>query len=660
MGGGNPSLPQPVDAYNPSTDTWSTISQMPTSREGAGVAALNGLIYVAGGNVAGGVPSGILQAYDPANNTWNSSLASMTPRAHHALVAAGGKLYAMGGHTGPSNTGATALVELYDPALNQWTTLAPMAAARAFFAAGALNTDATIVVAGGAGTGPSTELYTVSTNSWASGPAMLTTQGTGASAVVNNALFVFGGGSSSQTVQMFRPAGTMPSGWAALSLMPTARGQSAAAAVGDVVYVMGGLAGGASLSTVEAFSTPPPGDFFVTSGGSGGGSGSLPTVQWQSTDMSVANISQFGFATGNAAGETTIEASANGISCVTTNTCASLTVTSMAHLTFTLAPGSAPFESVSVTVFDLSENQPHGTFDVPFGDPQSVQPGSVRLFFNAPDGYTVSPTQIDVTVVGGEDVIIPLLFSLIDVTPPTIDPHANVTAEASGPGGATVTYSPPATHDAVDGNGVASCTPASGVTFPLGHTTVTCSAADAAGNPAIDTFFDVFVADTTSPVVTVPADISIVLTMSTDSSAVATFTSSATDVVDSAPVVSCTPASGSTFPVGTTMVSCTATDEAGNASQPKTFKVIVEPKNAKAPKVVAPGNITVDATGPSGAIVTFTATATDPVYGNTLPVVCIPASGSTFPIGMTTVTCSATNDFGRSDTDTTKIIVRVP
>jgi hypothetical protein len=68
--------------------------------------------------------------------------------------------------------------------------------------------------------------------------------------------------------------------------------------------------------------------------------------------------------------------------------------------------------------------------------------------------------------------------------------------------------------------------------------------------------------------------------------------------------------------------------------------------------------MTVDATAPSGAIVTFTATATDPVYGNTLPVICTPASGSMFPVGVTTVTCSATNDFGKSDTDTTKITVR--
>jgi N-acetylneuraminic acid mutarotase len=660
MGGGNPSLPQPVDAYNPATDTWSTVSQLPTSREGAGVAALDGLIYVAGGNVAGGVPSGILETYDPASNTWNTSRAPMTPRAHLALVAADGKLYAMGGHTGPSNSGLTALVERYDPILNQWTTMAPMSAARALFAAGALNSDATIVVAGGAGAGPSTELYTVSTNSWASGPAMLSTQGTGASAVVNNALFVFGGGGNSQSVQMFRPEGTMPGGWAALALMPTSRGQSAAAAVGEVVYVMGGLAGGASLSILEAFSTPPPGDLFVSSGGSGGGgaSGSLPTVQWQSTDMAVASISQFGFATGNTAGETTIVATANGISCVTTNTCAQLTVTSPARITFALAPGSAPFASVSVTAFDLSAGELHGTFDVPIGEPQALDAGSMRLYFNAPDGYTVTPTQVDVTVVGGEDITIPLLFSLIDMTPPTIDPHANVTAEASGPGGAAVSYSPPATHDAVDGDGVATCSPASGSIFPIGHTTVTCSAADPAGNHAIDSFFDVLVADTTPPVLTVPADISIVLTTAAASSAVATFTASAIDLVDGAPSVSCAPGSGSTFPVGTTIVSCTATDYTGNGSQPKTFKVIIVPKNAKAPKVEAPANITVEATGPSGAIVTFTATATDPVYGNTLPVICTPGSGSIFPLGVTTVICSATNDFGRSDTDTTRITVR--
>lgn len=60
------------------------------------------------------------------------------------------------------------------------------------------------------------------------------------------------------------------------------------------------------------------------------------------------------------------------------------------------------------------------------------------------------------------------------------------------------------------------------------------------------------------------------------------------------------------------------------------------------PVVTVPSNMTVNATSPSGATVTFTASATDDVDGP-LPATCTPASGSTFPIGTTTVTCTATD-----------------
>src|SRR5262249_2481263 len=58
--------------------------------------------------------------------------------------------------------------------------------------------------------------------------------------------------------------------------------------------------------------------------------------------------------------------------------------------------------------------------------------------------------------------------------------------------------------------------------------------------------------------------------------AVVTFTATATDNVDGTDPVTCTPASGSTFPVGTTTVNCTATDAAGNYSS-GSFKVTVNP-----------------------------------------------------------------------------------
>ena len=65
------------------------------------------------------------------------------------------------------------------------------------------------------------------------------------------------------------------------------------------------------------------------------------------------------------------------------------------------------------------------------------------------------------------------------------------------------------------------------------------------------------------------------------------------------------------------------------------------------PIVTVPANKTVDATTPAGRVVTFAASASDIVDGSLTPK-CSPSSGSTFPIGMTTVTCSATDAHGNT------------
>src|SRR5581483_5058224 len=82
---------------------------------------------------------------------------------------------------------------------------------------------------------------------------------------------------------------------------------------------------------------------------------------------------------------------------------------------------------------------------------------------------------------------------------PTISAASNLTLEATGASGATVPYASPATHDAVDGNGSASCAPASGSVFALGTTIVTCAASDAHSNAATPIGFSVLVRDTTPP-----------------------------------------------------------------------------------------------------------------------------------------------------------------
>src|SRR5207302_1797962 len=78
-------------------------------------------------------------------------------------------------------------------------------------------------------------------------------------------------------------------------------------------------------------------------------------------------------------------------------------------------------------------------------------------------------------------------LTVIDQTPPLIAAHADVTAEATSAAGAGVSYLAPSTSDNLDSPGVAVCAPATGSTFPLGTTIVTCNASDANHNAATPT-----------------------------------------------------------------------------------------------------------------------------------------------------------------------------
>jgi hypothetical protein len=167
-------------------------------------------------------------------------------------------------------------------------------------------------------------------------------------------------------------------------------------------------------------------------------------------------------------------------------------------------------------------------------------------------------------------------FALVRPAPgtaPTIAVPAGLTVEATGPSGAAVSYSAQAT-DPKDGSLTPVCTPASGSTFPLGTTPVTCKVTDAAGisNAAS---FNVTVRDTTGPILPHPTDPLVAYATSTAGAKVNYATPTATDAVDGGRPVSCAPASGSTFNPGKTLVTCRASDTSTNTST-TTFTVWVE------------------------------------------------------------------------------------
>src|SRR3990172_3972052 len=120
---------------------------------------------------------------------------------------------------------------------------------------------------------------------------------------------------------------------------------------------------------------------------------------------------------------------------------------------------------------------------------------------------------------------------------------------------------------------------------------------------------------------------------------VVTFITSVLDLVDGSLTPICTPPSGSIFAVGDTTVSCTGTDAHLNIGI-NSFTVTIS--DTTAPTVTVPSDITIEATGPSGEVVTFTASASDLVDGSLTPT-CTPPSGSTFGIGDTMVNCTVTD-----------------
>jgi Tol biopolymer transport system component len=148
-----------------------------------------------------------------------------------------------------------------------------------------------------------------------------------------------------------------------------------------------------------------------------------------------------------------------------------------------------------------------------------------------------------------------------DMTPPVFGAAPDVIAEASGPL-TPLTLTRPGATDEMDGQVPVSCdNPAA---FALGATTVHCAAADRAGNTA-HASFTVTVRDTTPPALTPPGDIS-VDAAGPDGKSVS-FGVSASDLVDGPVPVTCTPASGSMFPIGVTLVDCSASDNAANMAR---------------------------------------------------------------------------------------------
>jgi hypothetical protein len=96
---------------------------------------------------------------------------------------------------------------------------------------------------------------------------------------------------------------------------------------------------------------------------------------------------------------------------------------------------------------------------------------------------------------------------------------------------------------------------------------------------------------------------------------------------------------GNLFSVGSTTITYTATDGSGNTSTTSQMVTVIDDTP---PAITCPAPVTVEFTGATGAAVAFSPVVRDNCAG-AITATCSPPSGSTFPIGATTVTCVATD-----------------
>ena len=150
------------------------------------------------------------------------------------------------------------------------------------------------------------------------------------------------------------------------------------------------------------------------------------------------------------------------------------------------------------------------------------------------------------------------------------------------------------------------------------------------------------VSDTTRPVLSQPQDL-LFPAVDASGATVAYAPPTAVDETDGALAVNCAPAPGVLFPLGRTLVKCTAQDAAGNKAAVK-FAVTVADQTP--PVITQPSDVVVSTTNPAGVTVNFDApVAADAVDGE-LGTSCDVASGTVFPAGATRVTCWAQDRTG--------------
>lgn len=230
---------------------WMTGAPLPEPRTEVAAAPLQGRIVVAGGFLANGGNSRRVDAYDPVSDSW-SRLPDLPVSVDHAAAAAWrGRVVVVGGYGADRRPLRAAF--LYDG--SGWRRLPAPPEERAAAAAAATSDGRVWVVGGRTSGGLATHMLTLDlrTFRWSSLPGPRPREHLAATAL-DGRVYAIGGRLSGYdtnlaTVEAYDPSAAV---WRRLPNLPDARGGTGAAAVGGRIVSVGGEAPDGTRRTVWA------------------------------------------------------------------------------------------------------------------------------------------------------------------------------------------------------------------------------------------------------------------------------------------------------------------------------------------------------------------------------------------------------------------------
>ncbi|HYJ06564.1 MAG TPA: kelch repeat-containing protein, partial [Chthoniobacterales bacterium] len=210
---------------------WKALAHMPHPRQELATAVLNGKIYVIAGLAENFIGTNNVDVYNPATNTWTSVAPIPILNHHNCAAVAAGKLFAFGGQS--------RFNFLYDPVDDSWSQVAPMPVSQPLTAAVGVIDDKIYV----AGVGI-LQVYDPATDAWSTRAPMGVYRHHTAGGLIDGKFYVVGGrdGPGSQTaLEVYDP---QTNSWTRLANMPTGREGHAAGVVNGELFVFGGEGGG--------------------------------------------------------------------------------------------------------------------------------------------------------------------------------------------------------------------------------------------------------------------------------------------------------------------------------------------------------------------------------------------------------------------------------